>query len=115
MAFAAFFDPAGLPIRFADISYSFYPVYAAFYGLPYEAVPLREDFTVPAEGFCVPNGGVVLANPNAPTAMALPLSEVERIAAAMGDEPSPFTCVFVSFGAFFKMMPATECAEEAEP
>ncbi len=98
MAFAAFFDPAGLPIRFADISYSFYPVYAAFYGLPYEAVPLREDFTVPAEGFCMPNGGVVLANPNAPTAMALPLSEVERIVAANPGSVVIVDEAYVDFG-----------------
>lgn len=49
------------------------------------------------------------------TASNVIIDQLERIAAAMGDEPSPFTCVFVSFGAFFKMMPATECAEEAEP
>ena len=100
MAFAAFFDPAGLPVRFADIGYSFYPVYAAFYGIPCETVPLREDFTVPVEPFCAPGaGGVVLANPNAPTSVALPLAEVERIVAANPGAVVIIDEAYVDFGA----------------
>ena len=98
MAFAAFFDPAGLPILFADISYSFYPVYAAFYGVPTAPVPLREDFSLPVESFLRPNGGVILCNPNAPTAMALPLAEVERIVAGNPGSVVLVDEAYVDFG-----------------
>lgn len=74
-AFDAFFDG---DILFPDITYSFYPVWAAYYGISYATVPLNNDFTVPVKQM-VSSGGLVLANPNAPTGIALPLSDVERI------------------------------------
>ncbi len=74
-AFDAFFDS---DILFPDITYSFYPVWAAYYGISYTTVPLNGDFTVPVDSM-VSKGGIVLANPNAPTGIALPLSDVERI------------------------------------
>jgi histidinol-phosphate aminotransferase len=77
-AFAAFFDHEE-PLLYPDITYSFYPVYTAFFRLRAKTVALREDFTLPVEGFLVPNGGVVLPNPNAPTSIFLPLPELERI------------------------------------
>jgi histidinol-phosphate aminotransferase len=81
--FAAFFETdtaAALPVLFPDITYSFYPVYAGLWGGPFRAVPLREDFSVNPEDYLVPAGGVVLANPNAPTGMALEAGEILRIA-----------------------------------
>jgi histidinol-phosphate aminotransferase len=71
-AFRAFFN-ADRPVLFPDITYSFYPVWCELFGIPYEEVPLREDFHADANdyargaGGC---GGVVLANPNAPTGIA---------------------------------------------
>ncbi|MGE5598160.1 MAG: histidinol-phosphate transaminase [Bacteroidota bacterium] len=78
-AFMAFFDP-GRPILFPDVTYSFYPVYAGLFGLDYRAIPLRHDLTVPVKAFYGDSGGVVLANPNAPTGISLPAAEVLRIA-----------------------------------
>ena len=75
-AFCAFFSP-GHPFLFADVTYSFYPVYASLYDLSYQIVPLREDFSLHLEDYPSPNGGVVIANPNAPTGMALPAEEIE--------------------------------------
>ena len=69
-AFQAFFDP-GAAIVFPDITYSFYPVYAAMFGIQCRTAPLLSDFSVPLEPFFEENGGVVLANPNAPTGMEL--------------------------------------------
>jgi histidinol-phosphate aminotransferase len=72
------------PILFPDITYSFYPVYAALWGVPFQTVPLRDDFTLVPEDYLRPNGGVVLCNPNAPTGIALaperllPLLERQR-------------------------------------
>jgi histidinol-phosphate aminotransferase len=79
-AFAAFLDHDE-PILFPDISYSFYPVYAHFFKLKSQTIPLNGDFSFPVEKFLVDNGGVVICNPNAPTSMCLPLREVERMVA----------------------------------
>ncbi len=75
LAFDAFFDA---DIVFPDITYSFYPVWAAYYGISFATVPLGDDFTIPVENM-VGRGGIVLANPNAPTGIALPLADIERI------------------------------------
>jgi histidinol-phosphate aminotransferase len=77
--FPAFFGPARR-ILFPDITYSFYKVYAAFFGIPYETVPLREDFSLDAEDLSRPCGGVLLANPNAPTGLAMQRRGIEQIA-----------------------------------
>ncbi|NLO48483.1 MAG: histidinol-phosphate transaminase [Clostridiales bacterium] len=78
MSFLAFYDP-GRPVTFPDITYTFYPVYSELYGLSYNLIPLNEDFTVPVERLFRSPGGVVLANPNAPTGIALKLYDIERI------------------------------------
>jgi histidinol-phosphate aminotransferase len=72
MCFLAFFDP-GKPVTFPDITYNFYPVYCGLYGLDYRLVPLNDDFTVPVRQLFQTPGGVVIANPNAPTGIALEL------------------------------------------
>jgi histidinol-phosphate aminotransferase len=74
-AFGAFFEGAGVsgaPLLFPNITYSFYPVYAELWDIPCRAVPLAEDFSLRPEDYCVPAGGVILPNPNAPTGRALP-------------------------------------------
>ncbi|NCB09185.1 MAG: aminotransferase class I/II-fold pyridoxal phosphate-dependent enzyme [Bacteroidia bacterium] len=64
-----------------DVSYGFYRVYAQLYRVTPTVVPLNEDFSLPVEKFLNQRQLVALANPNAPTSVALPLSEVERIVA----------------------------------
>ncbi len=78
LSFLAYFD-RGLPVRFADITYSFYEVYASLYELSTEVIPLEEDFSLPVGRFFDSPGGCVIANPNAPTGMALSLAEIEDI------------------------------------
>ncbi len=81
-AFQAFFD-AGSTIAFADITYSFYPVYADLFGIAYDRIPLREDFTLPVEQFCTGTyAGLVVCNPNAPTGIQLPMEDIIRIVEA---------------------------------
>lgn len=76
-AFAAFF--AGKRLLTPDVTYSFYPVYANLFGVEHEAVPLKEDFTVDVEGM-LQGCPMALANPNAPTGIELPQSEIRRMA-----------------------------------
>lgn len=67
------------PAVFPDITYSFYPVYGAFFKNHCRIVPVREDFTIPLEELMHDDGTVILTNPNAPTGIGLPLSEVKRV------------------------------------
>lgn len=66
LCFQAFFTP-GREIVFPDITYTFYTVFAGLYGQNYREIPLDENFGLPVEPFLGGNGGVVIANPNAPT------------------------------------------------
>ena len=78
-SFMAFFTP-GKMIRFPAITYSFYPTYAALFNIPYERIPLQEDFALNAEAFYQSEGGVIFPNPNAPTGIALSLESIAKIA-----------------------------------
>ena len=98
LAFGAFFDP-GRPVRFADVTYSFYPVYCALFGLTPDIVPLRPDWTWQAADYAAPGGGIVLANPNAPTTLALSRQAVEEVARQHPDEVVVVDEAYVLFGA----------------
>ena len=65
------------PLLFPDITYSFYPVYCRLYGVDYQTVPLTATFEIRLEEYERPNGGVLIANPNAPTGRLLPLAAIE--------------------------------------
>lgn len=77
-AFMAFCDEAH-PAAFPNISYGFYPVFAQVNGVPYTEIPLKADFTVDVADYCGIHKTVFLANPNAPTGIALPPAEIEKI------------------------------------
>jgi len=79
VAFQAFFDAEGPPIFFPDISYSFYPVYADLYRIPYKQIPLREDFSINPADYLTENGGIILSNPNAPTSRALSAESIIKM------------------------------------
>lgn len=68
MAFLTFFN-SDKPILFPDITYSFYDVWADLYRIPYERPALDENFRIKREDYYKENGGVVIANPNAPTSI----------------------------------------------
>lgn len=77
-SFMAFFE-AGRTIRFPEISYSFYPVYAKLFDVPYETIELQEDFTIRPEDYFGAEGGVIFPNPNAPTSLYLGLVAIREI------------------------------------
>ena len=86
-------------MRFADITYTFYAVYASYFGLTPELVPLAEDFTLPVADFLAPGcGGVVLANPNAPTGLAVELADIRRILEAHRDQVVLVDEAYIDFG-----------------
>ena len=96
-AFQAFFDE-GAEIVFPDITYSFYPVYANLFGIKCRTVALNDDFTVPVDKLCGGNAGVVIANPNAPTGIELPQSDIVRILEANPDVAVIVDEAYVDFG-----------------
>lgn len=97
-AFAAFCD-ADTPAVFPDVTYGFYRVFADVYGVPYRTVPLREDFTVAPRDYAAAGGTVFLANPNAPTGIALTPCEIEAILEANPDSVVVVDEAYVEFGA----------------
>ncbi len=97
-AFMAFCD-RDMPVAFADVSYGFYPVYAQLYGLEAAIIPLREDFSVDVAAFAAAPGMLVIANPNAPTGMALTLAEIEALLRSNPDRVVLVDEAYVDFGA----------------
>ncbi len=78
-SFPAFFEPVGLPVLFAEITYSFYPVYAALFNTHYRLIPVDDEFNVSLDGYFQENGGILIANPNAPSGIGIPLEDIEKI------------------------------------
>ena len=74
----AFFD-SGKAVRFRISATAFIPFMRPCMGAPYEKVPLRADFTLDVPAFFHSAGGVLIPNPNAPTAIAAPLQAIEQI------------------------------------
>lgn len=97
-AFQAFFDP-DREVVFPKITYSFYPVYTDFFGLNRREVPMNPDFSDPIDLLCGKNGGVVLANPNAPTGIAVGLDTVEKLLDANPDVVVIVDEAYIDFGA----------------
>lgn len=96
-AFLAFCDNEH-PVVFANHTYGFYKVFAQLYSLAYEEIPLREDFTIKVEDYLGINKNIFIANPNAPTGIALPLSDIERIVASNPDNVVLVDEAYVDFG-----------------
>lgn len=87
------------PVAYPDISYGFYEVFADVFGLERRVVPLREDFSISPEDYFGIGCTVVIANPNAPTGLALGLDDIRAIVAS---NPDNIVCVdeaYVDFGA----------------
>jgi histidinol-phosphate aminotransferase len=83
--FGAFFNGnSTAPLLFPDITYSFYPVYAGLWNIPFRTIPVGEDFSIDAKDYLASSsgniGGAIFPNPNAPTGRALPLTEILRVA-----------------------------------
>ena len=97
LAFLTFFN-SDKPVLFPDVTYSFYPVWADVYRIPYECAPLDDNFCIRPEDYKRENGGIVIANPNAPTSLALERDVVEEIVAANPDVIVIVDEAYVNFG-----------------
>lgn len=97
LAFLTFFY-SDKPVLFPDVTYSFYPVWADVYRIPYECPPLDDNFCIRPEDYKRENGGIVIANPNAPTSLALGRDAVEEIVAANPDVIVIVDEAYVDFG-----------------
>lgn len=96
-AFMAFGDMSH-PFAFADITYGFYPVFCALNGVPFEEIPLREDFSIDPSDYIGIGKNIVIANPNAPTGLALPRPELERVIASNPGVVVVIDEAYVDFG-----------------
>lgn len=97
MIFMTFFN-SEKPIVFPDITYSFYDVWADMLRIPYETKALDEDFLIKKEDYYGENGGVIFPNPNAPTGILMPLSEIEDIVAHNRDVIVVVDEAYIDFG-----------------
>lgn len=97
MSFMTFFQ-GEKPILFPDITYSFYPVWAGLFGVPYETVSLDGEFRIRPEDYRRQNGGIIFPNPNAPTGLFLPLDQVEEILKNNPDSVVIVDEAYVDFG-----------------
>lgn len=96
-AFMSFCDKTH-PIVFPDITYGFYKVFAELHGIPYETIPLKEDFSVDYRDYVGIGKNIVIANPNAPTGHCLPISEIEEIVKTNLDNVVIIDEAYVDFG-----------------
>ena len=100
--FYAFFD-SGKKFVMPEFTYSFYPVYAGFYNIPMDTVPLKEDWSLDVEEMLnrakSNKGGIIFANPNAPTGLGLTRNQVrEMLSKASSDEIFIVDEAYVDFG-----------------
>lgn len=86
------------PLLMPDITYSFYPVYCGLYDVEHVSIPLGEHFEIRVDDYRQENGGIIVANPNAPTGHLLPLNEIERLAAMHPNSPVVIDEAYIDFG-----------------
>lgn len=97
--FMAFCDGEEHPVIYPNISYGFYSVYSKLHGADAREIPLCEDFSINIEDYCKNDANVVIANPNAPTGLALTLDQIERILISNPDRLVLIDEAYVDFGA----------------
>ena len=96
-AFMAFCDREH-PAVFADLTYGFYKVFAQLNGVPYEEIPLKEDFGICVDEYMGINKTIFIANPNAPTGILLPVSDIEAIVRSNPDSVVVVDEAYIDFG-----------------
>lgn len=98
-SFMAFCEGGRTKVRFPEISYGFYKVYAELHKVEYIASPLKEDFTIELSDYTKNDATVVIANPNAPTGIALSVAQIEEIVRSNPEHLVVIDEAYVDFGA----------------
>lgn len=98
MAFMAFFT-GDKPLQYPDISYSFYPVYCDLLNITPATVPLDEQYRLNLDSFTTDGGGIVFPNPNAPTAVDVELSAIQKLLSVARDQVVLVDEAYADFGA----------------
>ncbi len=96
--FQAFFGEKDALI-FPDITYSFYPVYAELYNIPYKTIPLSDKWTIDFDSYPIDAKGIIIANPNAPTGIAITAREIETAIKARPNTLIVIDEAYADFGA----------------
>lgn len=96
-AFMAFCD-SDHPAVFPDITYGFYSVFAEINNIPYEEIPLKEDFTIDINDYIGINKNIFIANPNAPTGILLKKSDIIKIIESNPDNIVVIDEAYIDFG-----------------
>lgn len=86
------------PFIFPDITYGFYNVFCTVNNIPYEEIPLKDDFAIEFNDYCGKGKNIVIANPNAPTGIFAPLEEIERVASSNRDSIVVVDEAYIDFG-----------------
>ncbi len=86
------------PLLFPDITYGFYRSYCGLFAIPFREVPLDSGLRINIEDYVGSCGAIIIANPNAPTGIALPAPEIERLLAAHPDQVVVVDEAYVDFG-----------------
>ena len=98
-SFMAFCNDSTSPVKFPEISYGFYKVYADLYKVKYSQIPLNDDFSINIDDYMGNDATVVIANPNAPTGLALAIEDIEKIVSNNKDHIVLIDEAYVDFGA----------------
>jgi len=97
-SFIAFFKQA-YPILFPEITYSFYPVYSSLFEIAFKQVPLSANFQINIKDYEEQNGGIIIANPNAPTGLALAQADIKSLLTRNQQSVVIIDEAYVDFGA----------------
>lgn len=87
------------PLLLPETTYSFYNVYIDLYGIQARHIPLTDDFRIDLSQYCQPNGGIIFANPNAPTGISVPLDDIRNLLESTPDSVVVVDEAYVDFGA----------------
>ncbi len=85
-------------VCYPETSYGFYSVFAELHQIAAEEIPLRDDFSIDYRDYCGKNKLIVIANPNAPTGILMPLGEIEEILSSNPDNVVLIDEAYIDFG-----------------